>query len=617
MTARLERDERGAIMLMGVFMAVFLTAALYYIVGIGEAIWQRERMQDAADAAAFSAAVLHARGMNLLVLINMVMAALLAVLVTLKLVETLIIVAMVAIAFASFLQPGLAAAIPDLEELRGQVSQAHDWLQPPIDTALETLHEVGRAVRVVVPAASEIPAIVGEAQSYDPPAHFALVLPARASLPTRDGTFDELCDKAGGYVGDTTKFVLAKAVPPPVARLVGNAVEDLTKSGAAWFCGSDAVDPPSTTVEDTAHYPTLPSRAECMQQDPTHTGDHAQHMTAVCTQAEQDEVDSEPDADSGQCVQRCAPDEPYEQRDAAARTQCAPPRKGKDRLRDFTFQERTFTRSYLFKHGSWWVTSTPEAEEQSATYTRKKDQPRPCAGIGSVGPDWNLEPHPVADTELMPLCSSGAPVVPGHEGQTLDVEQTEITRLFGCSQKVERHYDLGAHAKDRLHADDDGTGSKKVPQVMAKGVELGEDDFQLRAAALGALPSGAYSRVLQTATWKAEDPNAVSVWSTARQLGRISLAQAEYFYAVEDPKADEAESYMWNMRWQARLRRFRLPTKNAETTAPTDEAETFGAGRVFGSFEEACAGVEPSGGDSGSSSPCKDLDLSISDLIVH
>src|SRR5207244_1431493 len=100
------------------FMAVFLTAALYYIVGIGDAIWQRERMQDAADAAAFSAAVLHARGMNLLVLINMVMAALLAVLVTLKLVETLVIVAMVAIAFASFLNPTLASSIPLLENLR-------------------------------------------------------------------------------------------------------------------------------------------------------------------------------------------------------------------------------------------------------------------------------------------------------------------------------------------------------------------------------------------------------------------------------------------------------------------------------------------------------------------
>ena len=35
-----------------------------------------ERMQDASDTAAFSAAVIHARGMNMLALLNMIMAAL-------------------------------------------------------------------------------------------------------------------------------------------------------------------------------------------------------------------------------------------------------------------------------------------------------------------------------------------------------------------------------------------------------------------------------------------------------------------------------------------------------------------------------------------------------------
>src|SRR5690606_7346893 len=69
-------DQRGATMVMGVFIAVLLVGMIYYVWGIGDAIMHRERMQDASDTAAFSAAVIHARGMNMLALINVVMAAL-------------------------------------------------------------------------------------------------------------------------------------------------------------------------------------------------------------------------------------------------------------------------------------------------------------------------------------------------------------------------------------------------------------------------------------------------------------------------------------------------------------------------------------------------------------
>ena len=75
----LRRDERGAILVLGIFMCSCIVGALWYLAGIGSAIVYRERMQEAADAIAFSGAVLHARGMNLIVLINFVMAAILAI----------------------------------------------------------------------------------------------------------------------------------------------------------------------------------------------------------------------------------------------------------------------------------------------------------------------------------------------------------------------------------------------------------------------------------------------------------------------------------------------------------------------------------------------------------
>jgi hypothetical protein len=72
-------DRRGAIMVMGIFIAMMLCGLIWYVWGIGGAILYRERMQDCTDTAVFSAAVVHARGMNILVLLNLIMAAMAAI----------------------------------------------------------------------------------------------------------------------------------------------------------------------------------------------------------------------------------------------------------------------------------------------------------------------------------------------------------------------------------------------------------------------------------------------------------------------------------------------------------------------------------------------------------
>lgn len=69
-------DESGATMVMGIFMAAMLVGMIYYVWGIGGTVIHRERLQDAADTAAFGAAVVEARGMNLIALLNVIMLAL-------------------------------------------------------------------------------------------------------------------------------------------------------------------------------------------------------------------------------------------------------------------------------------------------------------------------------------------------------------------------------------------------------------------------------------------------------------------------------------------------------------------------------------------------------------
>jgi len=81
------RDERGVIMVAGVFFTLLLIGCTWFIFGVGNAIAYRENLQNASDAAAFAAAVSDAQGMNLLAMINIIMALVALMLFVAKVVE--------------------------------------------------------------------------------------------------------------------------------------------------------------------------------------------------------------------------------------------------------------------------------------------------------------------------------------------------------------------------------------------------------------------------------------------------------------------------------------------------------------------------------------------------
>src|SRR5512133_2414628 len=125
--SRPSKDDRGAVMLIAVFFAVFAVAMLYLAIGAAESVLHREHLQDAADSAALSGAITHARIMNVLVLINMVMVTLLAILVTLKLIEGVTIVGVAIAAGLAWCTAGASlAAIPPLKSLQSTVSTIYE-----------------------------------------------------------------------------------------------------------------------------------------------------------------------------------------------------------------------------------------------------------------------------------------------------------------------------------------------------------------------------------------------------------------------------------------------------------------------------------------------------------
>lgn len=83
-------------MITGLFMSCFLIGALWFLIGIGDAIVFRDRMQEAADHTAFTSAALHAKGMNFISACNLVLLALVAVHIVLGIIHDILLAVCIA-----------------------------------------------------------------------------------------------------------------------------------------------------------------------------------------------------------------------------------------------------------------------------------------------------------------------------------------------------------------------------------------------------------------------------------------------------------------------------------------------------------------------------------------
>jgi hypothetical protein len=75
----LARDRRGGILVVTLFTSSLLIGVLFFMLAVGRSIRHGETLGDAADGSAFSGAVMHARAMNLIALMNMVKLSVVAV----------------------------------------------------------------------------------------------------------------------------------------------------------------------------------------------------------------------------------------------------------------------------------------------------------------------------------------------------------------------------------------------------------------------------------------------------------------------------------------------------------------------------------------------------------
>lgn len=251
MWTALRTDRSGAIMVAGVFMAALLSAALFMIIGTGNAIIYRERLQDAADAAAYTSAGVHARGMNLIVMINLIMAALLAVLIALRALVAALGFALAVCGVVSVLGGGPLAGLcaPVTSSAPGLISslkKATQSYENALDVSLPALDKLGRVVAITTPyiglhksqeVSEDYEPLVKRGFAISPSMVPLLPDGQRIGLPVQDMAPDAFCKKSAELGVSNALFWAPVWVENAATKLAGGV---MTAFGSQLCGGSSA-----------------------------------------------------------------------------------------------------------------------------------------------------------------------------------------------------------------------------------------------------------------------------------------------------------------------------------------------------------------------------------------
>ncbi|MEI8255648.1 MAG: hypothetical protein WCJ30_08255 [Deltaproteobacteria bacterium] len=603
-TATIERHEHeretlaggtdGAIMVLGLFMALFLVGALYFLMGIGHTVMYRERMQDASDAAAFSAAVMDARGMNLIALINIIMACALAILVALRAVQLICVAGMaLAAALAVPTWGASLAAIPPLAELESSVSELYNSLEPEIMEFLELGHTAEVVIKNGMPVVAIGKAVVITMGAYRPPVDVGFAIPDRFTLPLETAPFSDLCRKAAEYTVALVELPLRPiiSVLGPVWSPIHAVLSAFAQAAAATVCGGSA-SMPHIDADFSIGLPESPQAHMC-----TSGGGTRDERRAACDEAQRIEQTRQYDPVTGNCVGGSPPGSTTSgcnTRVSDAASQCQPGGGANRTAFIYQLQDVTYT---INKLADGTITRTLPAADPMRfpnPYVSGATSTPMCGTGGSVS--TNYDPGG-------PLCEPTQPdleaphngeidaLVPGSSGSVV-IAYTRVLHVLACKEPRDQPTD-GISA-----APIDG-GDNRSPMRVLPDANLGDDNFQLWGFVIGHTDFDREERGVRAANSFRDDTSTTSaIFRTLRQLGRINVAQAEFYFDGSEDRVD----WMYNMFWRARLRRVRIP----------------GSVSSGSSLRSGCESSNSGSSGGGDCSGTSGLDLSILDhLIIH
>ena len=205
--SRLLSDDLGAVLVIGVFIAPFLVSAIYYLVSCSNVIMQREGLQQAADAASLSPAVLSARGMNAIAVMNVLMMCIMSIVIP---VRALLPAYQTISTFAcsGFFDECWCAIIADAGRAHGELSiksqnmerRAKDLLTALSDAQDALAQQVPQAGRQAAAASARRTPAFLEGGSPDVYSSSLSQDGCRKGLPVEDDTFKTVCKRTKPYV---------------------------------------------------------------------------------------------------------------------------------------------------------------------------------------------------------------------------------------------------------------------------------------------------------------------------------------------------------------------------------------------------------------------------------
>jgi hypothetical protein len=224
-------NRRGMILIAAVPMAAILVGCIWQLNALQAAVLYRESLQDAADATAWESAVLHARGMNAVAALNVVMALLSAVTGLYRAIELLAVITLAGdplLSAASHADRALSGRIGEALEIASEQQRAVAT-GTPLLAAIRSAADNGTAYGTRAAASTSLPfsyallpvaadrELEVDAQkpwllAPDPQPRAGARLGAEASLPIERGQPDALCARAGAWATQELRPLAERAL---------------------------------------------------------------------------------------------------------------------------------------------------------------------------------------------------------------------------------------------------------------------------------------------------------------------------------------------------------------------------------------------------------------------
>lgn len=224
-------NERGAVLLIGLLFSVVSLGFIWILFHLGDALIRQEHGNGAADAVALSVAIQHARLMNMVVLFNLLMSAILTIRVVIRVLEVAAAIAII---------PTLGASIPALSALEAIYVAS----TPGVVAALQSLGAAAGTMILTVPGVAQGTATyIGK--SYEPVVTQAVATSAGQEpfgavfgLPLEQDLMGTTqCKKTGTFATDLLKFPLDHVGMGFLADFVGKPIRSILGGGSFFFCG--------------------------------------------------------------------------------------------------------------------------------------------------------------------------------------------------------------------------------------------------------------------------------------------------------------------------------------------------------------------------------------------